>query len=59
MEQVFSITNHVLGQDRRTKNRQLRFRTYNVVPLAKKTGIIEFVVGSMGLGEWLKPAHTR
>ncbi|WVR09037.1 hypothetical protein IAU60_006097 [Kwoniella sp. DSM 27419] len=59
MEQVFTMTNDLLSRDRQSKARSLKFRTYNVVPLPEKTGIIEFVEGTKGIGEWLKPAHPR
>lgn len=59
MEQVFELTNKLLARDRRTKARKLRFRTYVVIPLAYKTGIIEFVGNSKAIGEYLKPAHAR
>ncbi|KAL7420991.1 Serine/threonine-protein kinase tel1 [Cryptotrichosporon argae] len=59
MEQVFEMTNGLLRRDRKTATRNLRFRTYNVIPLANKTGIIEFVGGTMAIGDWLKDAHTR
>ncbi|WVQ93187.1 hypothetical protein IAU59_000251 [Kwoniella sp. CBS 9459] len=59
MEQVFTITNDLLSRDRQAKARDLQFRTYNVVPFPERTGIIEFVEGTKGIGEWLKPAHLR
>ena len=59
MEQVFEMSNTLLSRDRNTRQRNLRFRTYNVIPLAQKTGIMEFVGASMGIGDWLKPAHQR
>ncbi|WVQ63855.1 uncharacterized protein L199_002011 [Kwoniella botswanensis] len=59
MEQVFTMTNDLLIRDRQAKARNLRFRTYNVVPLPERTGIIEFVEGTRGIGEWLKPAHMK
>ncbi|KAK6906072.1 hypothetical protein I203_100054 [Kwoniella mangroviensis CBS 8507] len=59
MEQVFTKTNDLLTRDRQAKARNLRFRTYNVVPLPERTGIIEFVEGTRGIGEWLKPAHMK
>ncbi|WVW79405.1 hypothetical protein I302_101374 [Kwoniella bestiolae CBS 10118] len=59
MEQVFTMTNDLLTRDRQAKARNLRFRTYNVVPLPERTGIIEFVEGTRGIGEWLKPAHVK
>jgi ataxia telangiectasia mutated family protein len=59
MEQVFEIANKMLREDRQTKRRSLRYRTYVVIPLAQETGIIEFVAGGQSIGEWLKPAHSR
>ena len=59
MEQVFGMSNKLLERDRKTKMRGLRFRTYVVIPLAQKTGIMEFVGDSQAIGDWLKPAHGR
>jgi ataxia telangiectasia mutated family protein len=59
MEQVFEMSNAFLSRDRKTKVRDLRFRTYVVIPLTQKTGVLEFVGDSQGIGEWLKPAHAR
>ncbi|WWC63986.1 uncharacterized protein I303_106592 [Kwoniella dejecticola CBS 10117] len=59
MEQVFTMTNDLLSRDRQAKVRNLKFRTYNVVPLPERTGIIEFVEGTRGIGDWLKPAHQK
>ncbi|ORX39340.1 hypothetical protein BD324DRAFT_619326 [Kockovaella imperatae] len=59
MEQVFEMSNALLSRDRKTRERSLRFRTYVVIPLARSTGIMEFVGDSVGIGDWLKPAHHR
>ncbi|WWC73055.1 uncharacterized protein I206_107020 [Kwoniella pini CBS 10737] len=59
MEQVFTMTNDLLSRDRQAKIKNLKFRTYNVVPLPDRTGIIEFVEGTRGIGDWLKPAHLK
>lgn len=59
MEQVFGMTNTILQRDRQTKARKLKFRTYVVIPLAQKTGILEFVGEGTSIGDWLKPAHER
>ncbi|GHJ83815.1 hypothetical protein NliqN6_0217 [Naganishia liquefaciens] len=59
MEQVFTLVNTLLQRDEATASRELRFKTYIVLPLATETGIIEFVPDSIGVGEWLNPAHTR
>lgn len=59
MEQVFEMSNKLLRRDRQSKARNLKFRTYVVIPLAKKTGIMEFVGDSKAIGDYLKPAHAR
>ena len=59
MEQVFEMSNKFLSRDRKTKFRNLRFRTYIVIALAQKTGVLEFVGDSQGIGDWLRPAHHR
>lgn len=59
MEQVFGMANDILRRDRQTKARRLNFRTYVVIPLAKRSGIIEFCAAGIAIGDWLKPAHER
>ncbi|KAJ9091685.1 hypothetical protein QFC19_008976 [Naganishia cerealis] len=59
MEQVFSLVNTLLLRDEATAKRELRFKTYTVLPLANSTGIIEFVPDSIGIGDWLGDAHKR
>jgi len=59
MEQVFDMTNRLLSRDRKANLRKLLFRTYTVVPLYNKTGIIEFVGDTQAIGDWLKDAHMR
>lgn len=59
MEQVFSMSNRLLSRDRKSKQRELRFRTYVVIPFPEKTGVMEFVGDGMAIGDWLKAAHAR
>lgn len=59
MEQVFEMTNRLLQRDRRTNVRSLKFRTYHVVHLANRSGIIQFVGNTIAIGDWLKDAHLR
>ncbi|KEG07543.1 phosphatidylinositol kinase related protein [Trypanosoma grayi] len=51
IEQVFALSNELLAKDPST--RRLRVSTYNVVPLAPTVGIIEWVDGTVPLGEYL------
>lgn len=58
MQQVFTIMNQLLASNKETRN--LRIRTYNVVPLSKRSGILEWVDNSMPIGDYLtgrKGAH--
>ncbi|KAF8578220.1 hypothetical protein K439DRAFT_1395785 [Ramaria rubella] len=59
MEQVFELVNIVLKRDRHTRKRQLRVRGYKVIPLAPQAGLLEYVEGTMPIGEWLSVAHKR
>ncbi|RNF16353.1 phosphatidylinositol kinase related protein [Trypanosoma conorhini] len=51
IEQVFALSNQLLAKDRRTCG--LHVFTYNVVPLAPTVGIIEWVDGTIPLGQYL------
>lgn len=59
MEQVFDQVNELLKTNRSTQQRQLRIRTYRVLPLTNIAGIIEFVPNTIPLHEYLMPAHER
>lgn len=53
MEQVFSLVNILLEQDSDTRRRNLRMRTYQIIPLRAKTGLMEFVTDSRSIQEVL------
>lgn len=57
MEQVFGLVNGLLRGDARTRQRRLHVRTYNVVPLVGKNGIIQFVTGGDVLRSSLVHLH--
>ncbi|KAI9760893.1 MAG: aprataxin-like protein [Chaenotheca gracillima] len=59
MEQVFEQVSALLQKDRFTRQRNLRIRTYKVVPLPHNAGIIEFVPYTMPLHDYLMPAHQK
>ena len=58
MEQVFEVCNQVLRRDRETRKRDLKIRSYKVVPLAERAGMIEYVEDTQPL-KWLYDAHKR
>lgn len=59
MEQVFELCNQVLHRDRNSRKRNLSIRSYKVVPLAAQAGLLEFVVNTVPMSDWLRGAHSR
>ncbi|CEO94531.1 unnamed protein product (mitochondrion) [Plasmodiophora brassicae] len=59
MEQVFQLVNNLLRADRAANQRDLQMRTYNVVPLTPCVGLVQFISGTISLGEYLYDAHER
>jgi ataxia telangiectasia mutated family protein len=59
MEQVFEQVSALLKANRLTRQRNLSIRTYKVIPLTSRAGIIEFVPNTVPLHEFLMPAHER
>jgi ataxia telangiectasia mutated family protein len=59
MEQVFSLCNVVLRNDKETRRRNLKVRDYKVLPLATQAGVLEFVGNTNTLQNWLEDAHHR
>ncbi|CAH3032263.1 unnamed protein product [Porites lobata] len=66
MEQVFGMVNQLLIKNSETRKRKLKMRTYKVIPLSQRSGIVEWCEDTMPLGEYLvgRPgtktgAHSR
>lgn len=59
MEQVFDLVNYVLGRDGETRRRNLKIRGYKVIPLNSQAGLIEFVINTTPLKDFLPSAHSR
>lgn len=65
MQQVFGIMNNLLSQSKMTKKDRLHIRTYIVVPLSQRSGILEWCDNTMPLTDYLvgstqkKSAHER
>jgi serine-protein kinase ATM len=57
MQQVFQQMDGVLQRNRETRRRQMRIRTYRVVPLKQQTGVIEWVLDTLALSEYLERTH--
>lgn len=57
MEQVFDKVNKIFHEDKETRKRKLRVRTYSAIPLGPKAGAIEFVPDSKAFFEVIQPYH--
>lgn len=49
MQQVFSQVDHLFKRNRETRKRNLKIRTYKVVPLATNAGVLEWVQNTVPL----------
>ncbi|KAI8802562.1 hypothetical protein BJ742DRAFT_684019 [Cladochytrium replicatum] len=56
---VFNVVNHLLYKNSETRQRALAIRTYIVVPLSPRAGIVEWVENSTTLTDYLISAHKR
>ncbi|KAJ4290197.1 Serine/threonine-protein kinase tel1 [Kalmusia sp. IMI 367209] len=59
MEQVFDQVSRLLKNHTATRLRNLGIRTYKVLPLSTRSGLMEFVQNTIPLHGWLMPAHER
>ncbi|XP_068241654.1 serine-protein kinase ATM isoform X2 [Palaemon carinicauda] len=53
MQQVFGIVNELLSKNPGTSERALSMRTYRVVPLSQKSGLIQWCNNTQAFGEYL------
>jgi serine-protein kinase ATM len=58
MQQIFQQMDGVMQRNRETRRRAMRIRTYRVIPLRPKTGVIEWVLDTIPLLEYLDQTHT-
>ncbi|CAG5022045.1 unnamed protein product [Parnassius apollo] len=59
MQQVFNIVNTLLEKNPITNKNKLLIRTYKVVPMSRRSGVLEWCEGTIPLGAYLLDAHTR
>ena len=67
MQQIFVLVNRLLQRDASTSKRKLCIRTYNVIPLSQRSGVVEWCEKTRPLGEYLvglppqyaNSAHSR
>ena len=53
LQQMFVMVNDLLKKNVQTNERNLRIRSYKIVPLSQKSGIIEWCDGTIPFGQWL------
>jgi serine-protein kinase ATM len=59
MEQVFDQVSRLLKNHTTTRLRNLGIRTYKVLPLSTRSGLMEFVQNTIPLHQWVMPAHEK
>ncbi|GAB1602778.1 serine-protein kinase ATM-like [Argonauta hians] len=57
MQQVFGLVNQLLHKDTEAHKKRLKIRTYKVIPLSQRSGLLEWCEGTQPLGEYLIPKH--
>jgi ataxia telangiectasia mutated family protein len=53
MQQIFVLVNKLLQSDPSTSKRKLGVRTYKVIPLTQRSGVVEWCEGTRPMGEYL------
>ncbi|CDO94402.1 unnamed protein product [Kluyveromyces dobzhanskii CBS 2104] len=59
MEQVFKQVNKILTGNKETRKQKLGIRTYEVIPIGARAGLIEFVANSISLHDILLGLHSN
>lgn len=59
MQQVFTIMNKLLSENKHTSKRKLLIRTYRVIPLSQRSGILEWCVDTTSLSEYLAGTQKK
>ena len=59
MQQVYQMVNTLLLRNKETRSRSLHIRTYKVVPLTQRAGVLEWVRNTIPIGDYLVAAHAK
>eukprot|EP00743_Colponemidia_sp_Colp-15_P008934 GILK01009748.1.p1 GENE.GILK01009748.1~~GILK01009748.1.p1 ORF type:complete len:1463 (+),score=312.38 GILK01009748.1:308-4390(+) len=59
IQQLFSVTNEIFHTDAATAARQLDIKTFQVVPMNKRLGVIEWVQNTVPLKEMIEEEATK
>lgn len=58
IEQMFDIMNQIMAQDPVCRPKRFKLRTYQVVPMTPRVGLIEWMTGTTTLKDFLNKAKT-
>lgn len=53
MQQIFTIMNNMLKNNKTTVKEKLKVKTYKVVPLSQRSGVLEWCANTMPLADYL------
>ncbi|XP_005181014.2 serine/threonine-protein kinase ATM [Musca domestica] len=59
MQQVFCMINNLLQQEPKAVQRKLLIRTYKVIPLSTRSGLLEWCQNTVPIGMYLTQAHQK
>ncbi|KAG4079703.1 hypothetical protein HA402_009089 [Bradysia odoriphaga] len=59
MQQVFTIMNNMLRSNKETRKRKLHIRTYKIVPLSQRSGILEWCANTITMNDYLTSSNPR
>jgi len=59
LSKIFTLVNVLLNRDQSTRKKQLSIRTYHIIPLSPRSGIIEWVKNTIPFGTYLTEAHPK
>ncbi|PVU89723.1 hypothetical protein BB561_005189 [Smittium simulii] len=59
IEQLFKLINEILCLQYQAKTKVMRLVTYNVIPLSKRSGVLEWVQNTVPIGTWLTEEYKQ
>ncbi len=59
LQQIFSTVDRLFQRHLESRRRKLAIRTYKVIPLSSRSGLLEWVNATLPIASWLSQAHQR